>query len=66
MNNQTDGASSLLVKRRGRPRVEEPRTAVSTWLPVRQHDRLIQLANQNEQSVSDFVRKALEPQLTRR
>jgi len=46
-------------KSRGRPRVEEPRRAFSIWLPANQHDRLIELANQREQSVSKTVRQLL-------
>lgn len=45
-------------RRRGRPRVEEHST-VSTWLPSRYHDRLIQLANQQDKSVSAMVRSLL-------
>lgn len=44
---------------RGRPRVEEPRASVSTWLPATAHDRLIRIANQRETSVSDVVRQAV-------
>lgn len=44
---------------RGRPRVEEPHATVSTWLPASYHDRLIQLANQQEVKVSALVRTLL-------
>lgn len=44
---------------RGRPRVEEPRSTVSTWLPARTHDQLIRLARQHEQSISATVRQLL-------
>lgn len=44
---------------RGRPRVEEPMTTISTRIPVRDHDKLIRLANQREISVADLVRRRL-------
>lgn len=44
---------------RGRPRVDEPRSTVSTWLPAHAHDRLIELAKRNEQSISATVRQLL-------
>jgi len=47
------------AKTRGRPRVTEPRTSVSTWLPAQYHDRLIQLANLRDESVSATVRRLL-------
>jgi hypothetical protein len=47
------------VKQRGRPRVEEPRTSVSTWVPATLHDRLIEVANRHEVSVSEYVRQVL-------
>ena len=50
-------------KGRGRPKVEEPRAAVSTWLPANEHDRLIQLANKHETSVSALVRHLLKLRL---
>ncbi len=49
---------SLHVARpRGRPRAIMPRTSVSTWLPERTADRLIQIANRNGVSVSSVVRQ---------
>lgn len=50
-------------RRPGRPRSEEPKTSVSTWIPAREHDRLIRLANQREQSVSETVRQLLRQRL---
>ena len=47
----------------GRPRVEEPRASVSTWLPAGAHDRLIELAKREEQSVSATIRQLLIFQL---
>lgn len=43
----------------GRPRVDEPRASVSTWLPAKDHDRLIELANKCGQSVSATIRQVL-------
>lgn len=51
--------SPKVARPRGRPRVEEQRSTVSTWLPASQHDRLIRLANQQEKSVSALVRSLL-------
>ena len=49
-----------IARRRGRPRVAEPRTAsVTTWLPPKQADRLIQVANARNVSVSSLVRSAV-------
>lgn len=50
---------------RGRPRVTEPRAAVSTWLPAGAHDRLIELAKEQEQSISATIRQLLILQLPR-
>jgi hypothetical protein len=51
------------MKRPGRPvgstRVEEPRSSVSVWLPASAHDRLIKLAEKEEQSISKTVRQLL-------
>lgn len=46
----------------GRPRSDEPKTTVSTWLPTKEHDRLIRLANERDQSVSQTVRQILRAQ----
>lgn len=43
-------------KKRGRPRVSEPRSTVSTWVTVSQHDRLVRLADQHGVSVSTVVK----------
>lgn len=50
--------------KRGRPRVDEPRSSVSVWLPAHAHDRLIQLAKKHEQSISATVRELLRLRLT--
>jgi hypothetical protein len=45
---------------RGRPRVDdEPLSSVSTRLPTPCYDRLIELANKQEKSVSRLVRDLL-------
>lgn len=50
---------------RGRPRVEESGASVSTWLPAGAHDRLIELAKREEQSISATVRRLLILRLPR-
>ncbi len=45
--------------RGGRPRSIEPNNTVCSWVPARVHDRLIQVANQREMSVSEYVRRVL-------
>lgn len=47
----------------GRPKSDEPKTAVMTWISAQEHDRLIRLANQREQSVSQTVRQLLRQRL---
>jgi hypothetical protein len=51
--------------RGGRPRAPDPHTRVSTWLPERDYDRLVQLAKRRDQSVSSLVRSLLRLQLPR-
>jgi hypothetical protein len=46
-------------KRRGRPKVEDPGSAVTTWLKPREHDYLVHLARDRAQSVSSLVRSLL-------
>ena len=52
-----------MKRRPGRPngttRVLEPRSSVSVWLPASAHDRLIKLAEKEEQSISKTVRQLL-------
>ena len=43
----------------GRPPLDEKGSSVSTWLSAREHDRLIRLANEREQTVSALVRQLL-------
>jgi hypothetical protein len=52
---------SSCSKPRGRPRVETPASsAVTTWLPARDHDRLAQLAKREEKTISALVRELLK------
>jgi hypothetical protein len=48
----------------GRPRAEAS-TTVCTWLPARDYDRLVRLAQAHEQSVSALVRTLLRTRLPR-
>jgi|GEM_PF-2879164 len=43
----------------GRPRVAEPLERVSTRLPLPIYDRLVEIANQQDTSVSMLVRQLL-------
>lgn len=45
---------------RGRPRVLEQRTSLSTWLPISDYDRLVALARTADKSLSALVRDALK------
>lgn len=47
------------VRPRGRPRVKEPGSAVTTWLRASEHDRLIKIANEREVKVSALVRQLI-------
>lgn len=42
---------------RGRPRTDEPRACVSTWLPAAQAEQLARLARHQGVSVSAVVRR---------
>ncbi len=46
-------------RKRGRPRASEPGSAVMTWLPASEHQRLIKLAEKRGESVSSTVRLLL-------
>lgn len=50
------------VKRRGRPRAPEKGSAVTTWIPEREHDRIATIANRTGMSVSAVVRSLLAKQ----
>jgi predicted DNA-binding ribbon-helix-helix protein len=52
-------------RRRGRPRVPDPGSAVSTRLPTSIYDRLIALANRREVSVSALIRKMVIVQVNK-
>jgi hypothetical protein len=47
----------------GRPRNAEPSSSVSTWLPAREHDKLIRLAQHEDVSISALVRRLLNLRL---
>ncbi len=51
--------------RRGRPRNPEPASSVCTWLASSDHDKLIELANKHETSVSALVRSLLKMRIRR-
>ena len=53
-------ADKVTPSRRGRPRVDERLTPVSTRLPETTYDRLIKQANQQEKSVAAYVRELLD------
>lgn len=50
-------SEAALPRRRGRPRVEEPRASVSTWMRAKDHDFLVRLADERSISVSAVVRQ---------
>jgi hypothetical protein len=48
-------------KARGRPKIEEPAgTSVTTWLRLREHDRLMALAKREDKTLSALVRELLK------
>lgn len=49
----------------GRPRSSEPKTAVSTWIGASLHDRLIEAAKKEEESVSQAMARILRERLSR-
>lgn len=51
--------SERVIRKGGRPRVSEPRSAVSTWIPSRYHDRLSRIALRHGVSVSRVVKQAI-------
>lgn len=52
------------VARRGRPRTDEPKVSVSSWIPESQYDNLVKLANRRDQSVSALVKDLLKLRIT--
>lgn len=53
----------MTEKKRGRPRVEEPRTHVTVRIAPSQHDRLIKLAMSDGLTVSAAIRQGIETRL---
>ena len=49
--------------KRGRPKAQEPGSAVMTWLKASEHDQLVRLAKERDQSVSAMVRDLLKQNL---
>lgn len=47
-------------RRPGRPRATEPGSSVSTWVPTRDHDCLVRLANLGGVSVSTLVKQIIQ------
>ncbi len=47
-------------RKRGRPRVPEPGSAVTTWLPASEHDRIVKVAARRGESVSATLRLMLK------
>ena len=45
---------------RGRPKADEPSTTVTAWVPTKEYDRLLKLANEKEQSLSKLIRMWLK------
>lgn len=56
---KTIEAEYVVDRRRGRPRLTDSGSAVTTWLRAAEHDRLIKLANAEETTVSALVRSFL-------
>lgn len=50
------------LKRRGRPPALEKGSAVTTWIPAREHDRIANIARRAGLSVSAVVRSLLAKQ----
>lgn len=60
-----ESAVSDEPRKRGRPRVEEPRTTLSVRVWARHHDQLIQIARAQDRSVSSVACEILGKVLTR-
>lgn len=66
MNNEHEIGGSpfmAILPRRGRPPAEEPCTSLSVWIPTKYYDRLAQLANGHQVSMSALVRQMIVLQL---
>ncbi len=51
---------------RGRPHAEEPGTSLSVWIPTKYFDRLSQIAQGHDVSMSHVARQILVLQLTKK
>ena len=60
MGVSADSLTILGRRGRGRPRVDEPRSTVSTWVWAKHHDWLVKQAAAREISVSALVREIVE------
>jgi hypothetical protein len=49
----------LGARPRGRPKVLEPLVPMTTWVPMREYDRLVRMASTNGQPLSSLVRDLL-------
>jgi hypothetical protein len=64
-DNASPGPDDLTIygsapkRRRGRPRVNEPGSSVTTWLRTSDHDRLSALSRAKSRSISSLVRRAV-------
>ena len=52
----TPSLTVLSARRGGRPRAQVPRSAVTTWLPAPEHDKLVRAASRRGVSVSAVLR----------
>lgn len=55
--------TNRLPRPRGRPKVDEPSTPLSTRVRNSEYDRLVRLANQRETSVASLVRDLIRLRL---
>lgn len=55
MTDRRDVPRAIPERRRGRPKSADPGGTVCAWLPASDHDRVIQMAREQRQSVSQFV-----------
>ena len=53
------GADETPRKTGGRPSAREPGSRITTWVPASEHERLIRLANQRDESLSAYLRRVL-------
>ena len=53
-------SKAATLPRRGRPKADQPRTTLSTWIETKEYDQLVKLANRREQSLSSLVRDLLK------